>query len=119
MAILTHKAVKHPGSAAPKWLSHLLLVLVLGLNPVAVLGESPEYKVHVDGLACPFCAYGIEKHLGRIDGVHHVETHINEGVVLVTVEDDVTLDETAVAGAVKKAGFTLNRLERVEGAGER
>ena len=34
------------------------------------------YKLRVDGLACPFCSYGIEKQLGKLPGVTSLKTNI-------------------------------------------
>ena len=34
----------------------------------AAMAASPAYRLLVDGLACPFCAYGIEKKLSAIEG---------------------------------------------------
>lgn len=91
--------------------------LSLALVAVSVLAAPPTYRLHVDGLACPFCAYGIEKKLKAIDGVAHLETSIKEGTVTVTMKDGVTLDEATAKKAVKAAGFTLNGFELVS-AGE-
>ena len=71
------------------------------------------YRIHVDGLACPFCAYGIEKKLGAVDGVARVETDIATGTVLVTMAGEATLEEAAARRAVKEAGFSLRRFEPV------
>jgi len=32
-----------------------------------------EVRVQVDGLSCPFCAYGLEKKLRRVDNVAELE----------------------------------------------
>jgi mercuric ion binding protein len=74
-----------------------------------------SYRLQVDGLACPFCAYGIEKKLTALEGVDKVETHIREGAVIVTMADGAALDEATAKRAVEAAGFTLNGFERVEG----
>ncbi|GAA3535043.1 heavy metal-associated domain-containing protein [Zobellella aerophila] len=43
-------------------------------------GAAPlEYRLGVDGPACPFCAYGIEKSLSKQEGVKRVETDIQAG----------------------------------------
>ena len=39
------------------------------LAATGVLATPPAYQLHVDGLACPFCAYGLEKKLGAVPGV--------------------------------------------------
>ncbi len=79
---------------------------------LAFAGE--RYVLGVDGLACPFCAYGIEKQLARIDGVQSVETQIAAAHVVVTLRDGATLDEARARAAVKAAGFTLRSFETVK-----
>src|ERR671919_1505147 len=73
-----------------------------------------SYRLQVDGLACPFCAYGIEKKLTALEGVEKVETHIKDGAVIVTMEDGAALDEATAKRAVEAAGFTLNGFEPAE-----
>lgn len=80
----------------------------------AAWAAGPSYRIEVAGLACPFCAYGIEKKLSALDGVDKVETHIKEGAVIVTMADGASLDETTAEQAVDAAGFTLNGFERVQ-----
>lgn len=83
------------------------LLLSLGLISITALGAQPLYKLRVDGLACPFCAYGVEKKLTAITGVQKVEVDIKTGNVLVTMVEGAMLDEATAAKAVKDAGFTL------------
>ena len=68
---------------------------------------SHQYTVGVDGMACPFCAYGIEKQLHKLPGVMGMETDIETGVVKLTVDESVTLNEDDVVAAVTKAGFSV------------
>ena len=99
-----------------------LLVLGLAAMVVAISAAvaSPKaYRLRVDGLACPFCAYGIEKQLTAIDGVAAVETHIKDGAVIVTMKEGATLDEAAAKRAVDDAGFTLQRFEQVQSPSDR
>ena len=77
------------------------------LLPVAAFAAQTQYQLQVDGLACPFCAYGIEKELKRTDGVERVEIDINAGTVTVTMADGATMTEAQAARIVKDAGFTL------------
>lgn len=88
--------------------------LVLGLMvfaATAALADSHVYKLYVDGLACPFCAYGVEKKVGGLDGVDKVQIDIDGGLVAVTLADGATLDEAAAKQAVDEAGFTLRKFE--------
>ena len=93
----------------------LLLLSSLAASPV--WSQVEGVKMRVDGLACPFCAYGIEKQLSAIEGVESVETDIKSGAVIVTMAPGSTLDEDAARKAVKAAGFTLRGFQG-QGAGE-
>ncbi|MEX2498743.1 MAG: heavy-metal-associated domain-containing protein [Wenzhouxiangellaceae bacterium] len=75
--------------------------------------ESERYVIHVDGLACPFCAYGIEKQLMKIDGVDTLETDVEKGRVVIIMADGQALDQADVEQAVDDAGFTLKGFEPV------
>lgn len=78
----------------------------------AVSAEAGEtYRLYVDGLACPFCAYGVEKKVGGLDGVAKIRIDIDGGVVVVTMAEDATLGETAAKRAIDEAGFTLRAFE--------
>lgn len=63
-------------------------------------------QVKVNGMACPFCAYGLEKKLKAIDGVIKIEIDVENGVASLEFEADKMVDKKTIADAVKKAGFT-------------
>jgi mercuric ion binding protein len=84
----------------------LLFVLMLASAP-SFAGSEPTYTLTADGLACPFCAYGIEKQLGKIDGVEAVTTDIKSGTVTVVMAQDTVLERQDAEDAVTAAGFTL------------
>ncbi len=66
-----------------------------------------QYAIGVDGLACPFCAYGIEKQLNRIEDVESLSTELKSGTVIITMQAGAVLTEARAKQAVEKAGFTL------------
>ncbi len=84
----------------------LLLLTLFSLRAWAAEG-SGVYELGVDGLACPFCAYGIEKKLSAIKGVENLDIDIKDGVVVVHMADGATLDEAEAKRAVTAAGFSL------------
>lgn len=93
--------------------------LFLGALPAGAQGQSPQeqgqvYALHVDGLACPFCAYGIEKELTGLHAVEKVEIDMNRGVVLVTLAPGARVAEALFRKAVANAGFTLREVEGPE-----
>lgn len=74
---------------------------------------SETYRLRVDGLACPFCAYGVEKKLNNSQGVEAIDIRINEGVVLVTVTENAGFDRARAERIVQEAGFTLSGFEKL------
>jgi mercuric ion binding protein len=101
------------------WRSLVGALLVLGFlaGPAQTQGTKGVYTLQADGLACPFCAYGIEKQLSAVEGVVTVETDIKSGTITVTMQDGATLDEDAARKAVEAAGFTMRGFKD-HGAGE-
>ncbi len=92
-----------------------LLFLTTGLLlSVTALAAGNQYTLGVKGVACPYCAFGIEKRLNKIDGVNEVVVDIGDSVVRVTMQEGATLTEEQVRQAVDEAGFTLRSFSRTE-----
>lgn len=104
------RVVMNYGIQKMKTLSRFGLLAILATTWVATaaFAAGPSYRLKVAGLACPFCAYGIEKNLNAVKGVEQVKTNLEQGAVIVTMKGGSTLDMTAAKQAVKNAGFTLN-----------
>jgi len=83
----------------------LIGMVLLGLSATAPAAGT-EYQMRVDGLACPYCAYGVEKKLKQIDGVEGIDIDLDKGVVTVQVREGVALTDTQMAKLFKDAGFT-------------
>ena len=92
----------------------VITLAFLLLAPLAHAG-SAVYSLQVDGLACPFCAYGIEKKLSAIDGVEKIDVDIKQGQVIVTLANGASLSEDRARQAVTEAGFTLRAFRQSEG----
>jgi len=86
--------------------------LVTALAGAAVAGAQ-RYALQVKGLACPFCAYGIEKQLKKLDAVDAVRIDIGQGHVVVTAREGDSLSEAQLKQAVEDAGFTLSGIEEL------
>lgn len=89
-----------------------VIALVLALMSASAFAAQ-AYKLRVDGLACPFCAYGVEKQLKAVRGVEKVDVDIKTGNVIVTVVEGAVLDEATAKKAVTDAGFTLRGFEKI------
>jgi len=69
-----------------------------------------EYDLRVDGLACPFCAYGIEKKFTKTEGVESVDVNLVEGLVIVKTNENKTFKEEELKNIINDAGFTLKSM---------
>lgn len=91
-------------------LGWVLSAALMTWTPLSAAAET-HYRLEIDGLACPFCEYGIEKNLFKIEGVEEVETNLKEGTVTVRVADGHAVSEERFRRAITDAGFTLTSVE--------
>ena len=63
-------------------------------------------KIQVDGLGCPFCVKGIEKHLKKVEGVNRLSTNLKKGEVTLEYAPGAVFNILALQRAVKRGGFT-------------
>lgn len=75
-------------------------------HPLTAFAQVESAMVKVDGLACPFCAYGLEKKLGKVKGITKTSTDLKAGLVNLNLEKSATISQRALAKAVREAGFT-------------
>lgn len=86
----------------------ILFILAHGVAVAAGL----QYTMRVDGLACPYCAYGVEKKLKQIDGVEKVDVDLDQGLVIVKTREGVELTDEAMKKLFKDAGFTFRSMKK-------
>lgn len=103
-----------------------LFALVLSLTTTADVsaqkgGERDQYKVQVDGLGCPFCAFGLEKKFKEFKGIKDVQIDMESGLFEFSYPADNPLSLDQVETQVTLAGYTPIWLEiyRVDGAIEK
>ncbi|MCH7723455.1 MAG: heavy-metal-associated domain-containing protein [Bacteroidetes bacterium] len=83
-----------------------MLIILFSIGISTSLAQSDEVKVRVDGLSCPFCAYGLEKKLNDLDGVESINIDLEEGLVTMQVIDGEKISEEDIKTKIKEAGFT-------------
>jgi len=66
-----------------------------------------QYNMRVDGLACPFCAYGIEKKFTKTEGVDSVDIDLLKGLVIVKTREGKTFKEEKLKEIINDSGFTM------------
>jgi mercuric ion binding protein len=120
--------VLNPGNQARYWLS-----LALATAALVVFGPTPggwaqasqaqpsqetrqaatsrEAVVEANGMSCPFCAYGIKKHLLRLPGAKKVEVDLGKDQAIVDFAPDSKVTDEQIKKAVRDAGFKPGRIE--------
>lgn len=70
--------------------------------------------LRVDGLTCPFCAYGLEKRLREIAAIDTLVVRVSDGLVLIRAKDGEAVTDEDLQEAVKSAGFSLREIYHTE-----
>ena len=96
-----------------------LLMLMVVFSAVAQEGKD-KFMVQVDGLGCPFCAYGLEKKFKEFKGIKNVKIDIETGDFSFSYPAEKALTLTDVEKQVEKAGYTpiTAKVERANGTFE-
>ncbi len=97
------------------------LVFALGLTAPTVLAQqeaaAPEQEprqieVTILGMSCPFCAYGVQQKLQRLEGVEDLKVELSTGLATLTLEDGVDISNELLQETVKDAGFEVAKIVR-------
>ena len=68
--------------------------------------EMVYIKIEVKGLACPYCAYGMEKDLSKLAGVKHVDIQLKEGLAFLSVPTAQKPTREQIEAVIVDGGFT-------------
>ena len=100
-----------------KYFISLFVAFVVFAYPLTALAEAAAVTVRVDGLSCPFCAYGLEKKIKKMEGVEGFEIDLEGGTVEIRFKGREYVQVEKVEKAVRDAGFTSKSIE-VQEAGQ-
>ncbi len=95
----------------------LILFLVFFLastSPLYAEGNTQKILIKVEGLYCPFCAYGLEKQLKKLKGFKKVEVNLKHGTADLYIKPGVSVTDAAIQAAVEDAGFDSASIERMK-----
>jgi mercuric ion binding protein len=96
------------------------VVVVMALGQVASTfsaaaqapaGDRNQAVVTVRGMQCPFCAYGIKKHLAKLPGATRVDVELAKNHAIVTFAPGAKVTDAQIQQAVRNAGFTAGAIE--------
>jgi len=84
-----------------------LMLMGLFLLSGPVLAEPQQVlEIDVAGMTCAFCAYGVEKNLGKLAGVEQAQVSLEAKKARVVMKAGETPDETVIRKIIRDAGFT-------------
>ncbi len=96
---------------------YFITVIIIGLSAgtdtiiAQVYTQKVSYvSIYVDGLSCPFCAYGIEKKLKKIKDVKEFDILMKEGIVRFNVPIESKPSEEELIKIIEDAGFTSRKI---------
>ena len=99
----------------------IALTFALSLAASAAFGQEraqgpnddPRWiEVTILGMSCPFCAYGVEQKLKRLEGVIELEVVLETGLATLRLEDAADISNELLQKTVKEAGFEAAKIVR-------
>lgn len=101
----------------------LALAVGLALAASPALGqEEPEetaqaqqartIQMKVLGLSCPFCAYGVEQKVKKLDGVEDLNVELESGIATITLAEGADISNETLRQTVDEAGFEAAAIVR-------
>lgn len=86
---------------------------VLAQEEAATQEQAPrQIQVTILGMSCPFCAYGVEQKLKRLEGVKDLEVVLETGLATLRMEEGADISNELVQQTVKEAGFEVAKIVR-------
>ncbi len=101
-----------------------LLVIVIAIfsftlcsNSTIAQSDRDQIEVQVDGLGCPFCAYGLEKKFKEFKGIKDVKIEMETGIFTFSYPSEKALSLESIENQVDKAGYTAvsTKITRADG----
>ena len=72
--------------------------------------ERVYIKAEIKGMACPYCAFGMEKKLKEISGVENVEIELKEGLAYISTLKKQKPSKESIQNIILNAGFTVGKI---------
>ncbi len=83
-----------------------MFIAMLAIFSVNAQKQMDKFMIQVDGLGCPFCAYGLEKKFKEFKGIKNVKIDIETGDFSFSYPAEKELTMSDVIKQVEKAGYT-------------
>ncbi len=73
--------------------------------------ERVYIKIEIKGMACPYCAFGMEKELKKVAGVDNVDIELKKGMAYISTPASQRPIKKNLESIITNAGFTVGEIE--------
>lgn len=99
----------------------IFILTIFIFSNYALQAQMDKVKVYVEGLGCPFCAYGLEKKFKELKKIKKIKIDMESGIFTYEAPADMAMSIEAIDDRVTKAGYTAVdiSIQRHDGAIEK
>jgi copper chaperone CopZ len=69
-------------------------------------------EITILGMVCPFCSYGVQQKMKKVDGIANLDIDLDKGLATLTLEETQDASNEILIRTVKDAGFEVARITR-------
>ena len=84
-----------------------ILTVLLFILSLSVPARAGEIEMEVHGMACSFCAYGLEKKIKKLDGVESITIDVQTGKANVQTKEGTEIAPETLEKIAKDSGLEL------------
>jgi periplasmic mercuric ion binding protein len=88
----------------------IIVLIAIFFAAFKLNAQTDAFSVRVEGLGCPFCAYGLEKKFKDVKGIKDIKINIKTGVMTYNVPEKNNMPLSDVDVRVSKAGYTAKEM---------
>ena len=96
--------------------SFALILMIVGFSTI-IKAQTVEkkdliyVKIEIMGMACPYCAFGMEKELRKVAGVYNVKIELEVGLAFISTPIQQKPTKESIEKIIMDAGFTVGNIE--------
>lgn len=95
----------------------VLFVLLLSHSTVHAQDDYQKYDVvvEIEGMVCPFCSYGLEQALNKMEQINQTDVSILDGLAKIILVDDQQVTKELITGVITDAGYKTDKFIKFPG----
>lgn len=87
----------------------IMIILMLSVSFGFVSNSyAEEFEFDVYGMACSFCAYGLEKKVSKMENVESFTVDVTTGKATLVTQEGTPIDQEALRQVVRDSGLEMH-----------